>query len=1200
LGGDNGGDEAVGGRHINETLLWASRSCFGNMRHISVLLAAGFGLLFDYAIAQSLPSNPTSIFLSPINPNLAYVFLPSTSSPSQIELASLNISTTIQSSNITLETLTSDLPFLEGRNAGKQTAYIPSISSSGSLGVYAGQCTNSSSFWIFTPASDPASQSLGVGTWREMSTALATSVSTNALHNANFLASSFSFSTLVNSNDTQRTVYAFGGMCPTTMASNSSTWQSSATYSNSMLKLSYKSPTSYDLSVSASAGNSPIPEAGFTFTALTATSSNSTGIETQAQNFVLLGGHTGSAFINMSQVALFSLPQESWSFQNIDSASSKGSTELAVKSTSATMVTPDSRSGHTAVLSADGSSVVVFGGWVGDVRTAAQPQLAVLRTGSGFGGTGNWAWELPGSTGTGLSAGEGIYGHGAVMLPGNVMMVLGGNRIPVPSSSRLSKRSDAATGALFLNTTSMTWSSGYTNPSYTASATSSPGSSSTSSSGSDANKVGLGAGLGLGLAAVIGALCVYFWYARRLKRRRQEAREKDLNELSRSAADYYASHGVHASMAERQRDGWWSTYQSGEMSQREGLIPLPASTSNLGNRSMGIGPGGGHRPGPNTPNGSYGGYDDDIMRSMFPRSNSNRGGASIPRKPVSSRTARGYYQPAPSSSSNQSYSGFDFGTTHSRANSLGTAGVIHPIYEADEDLDAPDAQNRQPDVNGDTEVGPAIGSLETDPFVDPQPTIHIQPPRSNPGSPPGTSYGDRNTPTPESSAREREREIKKWVADWAAADAILNSRAQSITYSGRISPSKESGSGRTESNLSERSVATISALGLSRNGSTRNNSLTAFFSNGPSSWNPFITFGTTSAGLGSITEHHVRGDGNISPVSDHASVHGHIRNGEGPNPPPSSGSATSSSFTTAQTSQSFAALRNEGESLLPRPHHDDMSEPSSPSKRKAAAFSLRRRDIEGGWLGSLKRVFRTSGAEDESGSFGSASARSSPTRGYRSESLSNSPTRPDYGVVMGGDAAPPRRTVSATATMWRRKQGKDGWQDSEEAEDERRANTLTLDGSWRSRLARGETLQQHQDHDGNEGGEEEDEEEWDIERAVERRVVQVMFTVPKEKLRVVNPGEEEASEASSSRRASEDEKAQGLEPGDALEVLVPIEQETERQKEKGLEHEQEQERVGRGLEVKEVERRTPSSSSASSKGKGRVQEIVEKLEAWKD
>jgi hypothetical protein len=44
----------------------------------------------------------------------------------------------------------------------------------------------------------------------------------------------------------------------------------------------------------------------------------------------------------------------------------------------------------------------------------------------------------------------------------------------------------------------------------------------------------------------------------------------------------------------------------------------------------------------------------------------------------------------------------------------------------------------------------------------------------------------------------------------------------------------------------------------------------------------------------------------------------------------------------------------------------------------------------------------------------------------------------------------------------------------------------------------------------------ESDDEWDIERAVENRVVQVMFTVPKEKLRVVNHDfEEERSEVGS-------------------------------------------------------------------------------------
>jgi hypothetical protein len=1148
------------------------------MRRISLLLTVA-ALLFDNARAQPLPYNPTTIFLSPIDPNLAYVFLPSTSSSNRSQLASLNISTTIQSSSLSLETLTSDLPFLEMANAGRQITYIPSISSSGSLGVYAGQCTESSSFWIFTPSNDSATQSVGAGTWREMSTIPSGSVSASALPDANFLASSFSFSTLVDSNDTQRTVYAFGGMCPTDNTSNSTTWQSAALYSNSMLKLSYSTPTSYDLSLSVNTGNAPIAEAGFTFTALTPTFSNSSaGMVTQAQNFVLLGGHTSTAFINMSQVALFSLPQESWSFQSIDSTSSKGNTELAAKSTSTSMVTPDSRSGHTAVLSADGSSLIVFGGWVGDIGQAAQPQLAILRTGSGFGGTGDWAWDLPSTTGTGLSTGEGIYGHGAVMLPGNVMMVIGGFTIPASSSSRLSKKSTAAPGVLFLNTTSMTWISNYINPSYSYPGAASSGGSSTSGSASNAKKVGLGAGLGLGLAAVIGALCVYFWYARRLKIRRKVAREKDVQDLSRDAADYYATRDVHPSMSQRQREDWWSAYQNGEMAQIEGLMPLSASTSNLGNRGMRLTPGGGYGPVAYMPSGTYG----ELLRT-----NSNRSGASIPRKPVNSRNARGYYQPTPGSSSSQSYSGFDFGTGHSRANSFGTAGLIHPIYEADEDLDGPDAQNPPQDDDGDTDVGRAIGGSETDPFVDAQPSMHIEHPRSNPGSRPGTSYGDRGTPTPESSARDREREIKKWVADWAAADALMHSRAQSMTHSGRISPSKESASGRTESSLSERSVANTTGLSRngSRNGSTRNNSLTAFFSGVPSSWNPFVTFGTTSAGLGSIIEH---GNGDVSPVSDHASIHGHIRGAS--NPPPSSGSATSSSFTTAHTSQRLSGLRAEGESLLPQPHED--VSPGSPSKRKAAAFSFRRQ--QGGWLGSLKRVFI---GTEEAGSMGSGSARSSPTRGYRSPSLSNTPTRADYNVTLGGGGPAPRRAVSATATMWRRKQGKDDWQDSAEpAEQQRRANTLTLDGSgsWRSRLG---------DHAGGGGGydssgmaeeghrdsKEPEEEDWDIERAVERRVVQVMFTVPKEKLRVVNQ-DVAADESSETGSLIESEKV--LEPPSGAEIIdTPLDGERMEKRRDGREQEQTGERQGEGGR---------SVSPVSSKGKGRVQEIVERLEGWKD
>jgi hypothetical protein len=133
----------------------------------------------------------------------------------------------------------------------------------------------------------------------------------------------------------------------------------------------------------------PIAEAGFTFTGLSPTFSNGSGLLTQQQNFVLLGGHTQTAFINMSQVAIWSDPEESWSFVTVASTlSSNPNTELAVKSTVASV---DSRSGHTAVLSEDGSKIIVLGGWVGDISQAADPQLAVLELGTGFGGSGDWS-----------------------------------------------------------------------------------------------------------------------------------------------------------------------------------------------------------------------------------------------------------------------------------------------------------------------------------------------------------------------------------------------------------------------------------------------------------------------------------------------------------------------------------------------------------------------------------------------------------------------------------------------------------------------------------------------------------------------------------------------------------------------------------------------------------------------------------------
>jgi len=139
-------------------------------------------------------------------------------------------------------------------------------------------------------------------------------------------------------------------------------------------------------------------------------------------------------------------------------------------------------------------------------------------------------------------------------------------------------------------------------------------------------------------------------------------------------------------------------------------------------------------------------------------------------------------------------------------------------------------------------------------------------------------------------------------------------------------------------------------------------------------------------------------------------------------------------------------------------------------------------------------------------------------------------------INAGAAGTEPRRTVSAGATLWRRKQGKGDWEDSA---DHYRSNTFTSAPPTLDPI-----------------GQPSEDDEWDIEQAIERRVVQVMFTVPKEKLRVVNQDvDEDKSDVGSLRSKG----------GSVKEVHHP---ET--------------------ISEKEAEGR--------DKGKGRVMEVVEKME----
>ncbi|KAF4613414.1 hypothetical protein G7Y89_g15473 [Cudoniella acicularis] len=1070
--------------------------------HVTALIwALSSALFLNLTQAVSFPYNPASIFLSQsssTDKGLVYAFLSISESNAQQQLVSLNISSTLWTSNLSFQSISPNLPFTSDDTA----AFTPSISSRDEISVYTGSCqtSTSSELWRFTPSN---TSNIGNGTWAQQMITAGSDVTSDTLPGADFLSRGFSFSTLVNANASQTDIYLFGGMCPSTMA-NISTWQSAANYSNHMLRLAPTNASSnaaYTLDVATSKGP-PIAEAGFTLTGLSPTYSNSTGVETQQRTYVLLGGHTETAFINMSQVALWNLPEEGWSFITVDSPGTNSNTELAIKST---VTSIDSRSGHTAVLTEDGSQIIVLGGWVGDVTQAADPQLAILDLGAGFGGTGDWKWTVP----TQQPSGTGIYGHGAVMLPGNVMMVLGGHNI---SATGTTKRAEPSTPAMFFNVSSMQWTSIYTNPAYLASLVSSAPNSSSSSS----KNVGLGVGLGLGLGAVVIALIIFICYSKRLKKHRQEQREKDINDLNARQAQAYATQNKE--MGDRfpwSNRGW----NGGGNDPERQLYESNSAISGYENLNTGV-----HALG------------DSGDVPPPPKQ--------IQRKPLHSRTARGIYQPAPT---------FDFnnGGTHGRANSLGTAGPIHPIYEADEE-DHVSHHGTVEDAAvgvalGDPSVaGPSDSNRRSDPF------------RDQNDSPTSTRHENRSVSTPdESPARSREREIQEWVSDWAAADALMSAQSRIHSNAGRLSPARraqliagstvssisaEEDSGRTASNLSERSVAVsaISRSGSSSQGRSRSNSLRGFIS---TAMNPFAST-VMSTTVGSTT---------ITPTFD---VPGRL------NIPPRSAGSGTSSFTTAHTS--FGALQAEAETLLPRPE-DRSGDENSPTREPSSPSKIRRntgRNTRGqiGWLGSIRRVF-----------VGEASSGNTSPGAASFSSREHSPVRIDG--PSASDMAP-RRTVSAGATLWRRKQGKSDWEDSAD-------ENLNLRGGsgGRSNTFTGDSL-----YSGSEGVRpgtsagyssaamaDDEDEDWDIERAVENRVVQVMFTVPKEKLRVVN---HDFSEDNSEVGSLRSKKGSGKSVAGKEEEVPPLPP----------------------PHVETIVEETSSQGSGSPRPRTRVLEMVEKME----
>ena len=835
------------------------------------------------------------------------------------------------------------------------------------------------------------------------------------------------------------------------------------------------SPSPYQLGITKSRGP-PVAEAGYSLTGLRPSFLNTTDASgpIRQQNYVLLGGHTQQAFINMSQLALFSLPQESWSFPTIDPPASPGTVDL------------DSRSGHTAVLTDDGERVVMVGGWVGDITNPASPQLVILELGKGYGGTGPWRWTVPSSKGPGLADGAGIYGHGAVMLPGDVVMLVGGYTIPPLSSTKIINRSVPTPNAetYFFNVTSSSWLTAYTKPAHLDVGSHVWQADPLPSRSSSSKKAALGSSLALGLGAVLAAVLVGVWYAHRVKRRRQ-ARDEDLRRLGVAVQ---RPHGQHSLDADTERYDW-ADHEKSAATDSGGISagdtrphqnpPLdqvyPWATDLVGPQVQGTHPPGlrGHR-----------GTEAERTGLLVEIPSPTRG----LRRSLHSRGRNGERL----KSSYQLASGKD----DSRRSFPG--GDIHPIDERDE-LD------ELPEVVGPAESNVLAESDSTEyQFL---PLAPIPDPFRDPG-PLGEGGGGEadqvddalrlSSTTSTSPERERQLEVQEWVNDWAMADAHLRGQ-----HYRRRSPERDSldrDFPRTSSNLSERSQrSTISVPSQHPSSSV-------------SGGHPRRTTSQRSA-IGRLAAM-----GPLRTLSDRSSAYGGghpqsnvsasggSRSSPSQSPSPTSGSKRSQSLRLFSridaaedndrpirpSSTDFTQLQIEGEALLPRPSISTEgasgvggSNCSSTNLHEDSGTINQGKSRAVGWLGSVRRALPSLGGGG-GGVVAGQSPASSPTR------FSHLLDHPSSTTAFASDYLP-RRAASAGADYWRTKQGAADW-----GAEPSSANVVA--GSSCDRA--GPALVPADDVMA-------DDEDWDIEAAVERRVVQVMFTVPKEKLRVVNSGSED-------------------------------------------------------------------------------------------
>ena len=237
---------------------------------------------------------------------------------------------------------------------------------------------------------------------------------------------------LSNDNDI---IFYFGG-------SSTSCSTGVVTAYNTLNALSLQNSTWFNPSNS----NPPAPESDFALAKV------NTGAGSSEQ-VLIIGGQTAAqnSFVQMSQLALYDIALQSWTFVNATTESGQDP--------------PEGRVGHTAVTTSDGK-VIVFGGTVGSSDSAAVPQLTVLDT-----STSPFQWSSP-SIGGNVSLGPstGLTGHSAIITDGDMMILAFG----METNGNYNQQT------YFLDTQKMEWQEVYT-PSKTSTSPSSPDSPSTGS-----------------------------------------------------------------------------------------------------------------------------------------------------------------------------------------------------------------------------------------------------------------------------------------------------------------------------------------------------------------------------------------------------------------------------------------------------------------------------------------------------------------------------------------------------------------------------------------------------------------------------------------------------------------------------------------------------------------------------------------------